>query len=139
MRFRAASIGGEPAEHRCPGYDDRMSYYGDTAITEAYEIERTIEIRLQSKRTFRLEVRRMVKGANVEPYSVVAYERMKLYRATDGTISPDSTLPNAIPFHVWVRDLNLQTYSYYRSTPEDALSVALELLVAHRNDQNTPW
>ena len=116
-----------------------MSYYGDAAITEAYEIERTVEIHLESKRTFRLEVRRLVKGANVEPYSVVAYERMKLYRMPDGAISPDSMIPNAVPFHVWVRDLNLQTYNYYRSTPEDALSVALELLVEHRNNQNKPW
>ncbi len=116
-----------------------MSYYSDAAITEAYEIERTVEIRLQSKRTFRLEIRRMVKGANVEPYSVMALERMTLYRTPEGTIRPDSTMPNTVPFHVWVRDLNLQTYSYYRSTPEDALSVALELLVENRNNQNKPW
>ena len=55
-----------------------MSYYSDEAIAEAYEIERTVEIRLQSERTFRLEIRRMLKGANVDPYSAVAYERMAL-------------------------------------------------------------
>jgi hypothetical protein len=116
-----------------------MSYYSDAAITETYEIERTVEIRLQSRRTFRLEVRRMVKGADVEPYSVMAYERMTLYRTPDGAITPDAAMPNAVPFHVWVRDLNLQTYSHHQSTPEDALSVALELLVEHRNSQDEPW
>lgn len=116
-----------------------MSYYSDAAITEAYEIERTVEVRLHSKRTFRLEVRRMVKGADVEPYSVTAFERMMLYRTPDGTISPDSTTPDAVPFHVWVRDLNLQTYTHRLSTPEDALSGALELLVEHRNNQDKPW
>ena len=116
-----------------------MSYYSDEAIAEAYEIERTVEIRLQSERTFRLEIRRMLKGANVDPYSAVAYERMALYRTPDGMISPDSMIPNAVKFHVWVRDLNPQTYSYYRSTPEDALSVALELLAEQRNNPNTSW
>jgi len=116
-----------------------MSDYRDVAIIEAYEIERTVEVLLASKRTFRLEIVRTDKGANVEPYHVMAYERQTLYRAPDGTITSDSMIPKTVPFHVWVRDLGLPTYSYNRDTPEGALSVALALLVERRNNENTPW
>jgi hypothetical protein len=114
-----------------------MSDYSDPAIIEAYEIERTVEIFL-AKRTFRLEVVRTVKGANVEPYHVMAYERMTLYRAPNGSISSDGR-EKAVPFQAWVQDLHLPTYTYHRDSPEAALSVALALLVERRNNENTPW
>jgi hypothetical protein len=69
----------------------------------------------------------------------MAYERMDVFRAPDGTITSDSMVPKAVPFHVWVRDLNLETYTYHRRTPEEALSVALELVTEYRNNNNVPW
>lgn len=113
--------------------------YGNDAISEAYEIVGTVEILLESKRHFRLEIRKTVKGANVEPFHVMAYERMTLYRAPDEAITSDSMVPKTVPFHVWVRDLNLQTYREHRGTPEAALSAALELLTQYRNNNNVPW
>jgi len=120
-------------------YSGHMSDYSDSTIIEAYEIERTVEVLLASKHTFRLEIMRTEKGANVEPYHVMAYERQTLYRAPDGTITSDSMIPKTVPFHVWVRDLGLPTYTYNRDTPEAALSNALSLLVEQRNNPNTPW
>lgn len=115
-----------------------MGDYSDSAISEAYEIVRTVEVHLASKRTFRLEVVKTEKGANVEPYNVMAYERMTLYRVPDGSITSTS-IPKAVAFQAWVWDINLPTYSFHRDTPDAALSNALSLLVERRNNQNTPW
>jgi hypothetical protein len=115
-----------------------MSDFSDPAIIEAYEIARTVEILLESKRHFRLEVVRTRKGANVEPYHVTAYERMNLYRAPDGSVS-SKCMEKAVEFHVWIQDLHLPSYTYHREKAEEALSVALALLVERRNNENTPW
>jgi hypothetical protein len=115
-----------------------MGDYSDSAISEANEIVRTVEVHLTSKRTFRLEVVKTEKGAIVEPYNVMAYERMTLYRAPNGSITSNS-IPKAAAFQVWVWDINLPTYSFHRGTPDAALSNALSLLVERRNNQNTPW
>jgi L-asparaginase II len=110
----------------------------DEAVAEAYEIVRTVQVHLRSKRTFLLEVRRMLKGANVEPFHVMAYERMTLYRNSNGTITSKSG-SGGVSFHVWIDDLNLATFTDHRSTPEAALSVALARLSQHRDNENTPW
>ena len=113
--------------------------YSDSAFSEVYEIVRTVEIVLASGRTFRLEVVKTEKGLSVPPYHVVAYERLTLYRAGDGSITSDSMVPRTVRFHVWMRDLELPSYTFHRDTPEGALSVALNLLSERRNNQNCPW
>ena len=115
-----------------------MSHFSDPAIVEAYAVERTVEVLLASKRTFRLEVVRTEKGANVEQYHVVAYERQTLYRAPEGSVSSKS-MEKGVEVHLWIQDLHLRTYTYRRKTAEEALSVALALLVEQRNNENTPW
>ena len=113
-----------------------MSDYSNSAISEAYEIVRTVEIILASKRTFRLEVVKTEKGTIAEPYHVHVYERQTLYRAPNGSVSSNS-VPKGDSFHVWIQDLYIPTYQ--RSKPDSALSVALNSVVEQRNNENTPW
>jgi hypothetical protein len=109
----------------------------DDAVEEAYMIVGTVEVLLNG-RTFKLEVRRTVKGAKVDSYHVVTYERMTMHRKPDGSVTSEGK-GNSVEFHVWVRDLNLPTWSFYRDSANGAIANAMSLLKERRNNKNTPW
>jgi hypothetical protein len=96
-----------------------------------YEIEKTVEIHLQSGRVFRLEVVHVVKGtAPPDHYNVRYYERQTRYIAPNGNISADR-VPHSTEFYIWVPD-SLPWIN--RPNVESALSQALGYLAERRNN-----
>jgi hypothetical protein len=113
-----------------------MDDYSDSAISYAYEIDRTVEVHLASDRIFRLEVVKAEKGCSTVHYCVWYYERETLYKAPNGSISTEP-IPSATQFHVWVPDINLSAVN--QDSPEAALAQALRWLAERRNNQNKSW
>ena len=115
-----------------------MEDYRNAAVIEAYEIVQTVQILLASGRTFRLEVVKNMTGTRIGEHHVDTYERQSLFKGPKGEIS-STRMQSGIEFYVWVRDIDLPTNTYYRSTPEAAISMALALLTERRNNQNSQW
>jgi hypothetical protein len=111
-----------------------MADYSDPAITEAYEIEKTVEVHLASNRVYRIEAMRRVKGR--VSYDVRYYERQMLYKTPKGDIVTDS-VPLATPFYVWVPDSSMPPVD--RHSAESALDQASGWLAERRNNQNRIW
>ncbi|MGD0669241.1 MAG: hypothetical protein ABSB23_16910 [Bryobacteraceae bacterium] len=110
--------------------------YNNSAIAEAIEIVKTVEVVLASNRSFRLEAVRRLKGTAEPQYDVSCYERRTLCKAPSETISADSA-GSVTQFAVWTRVIEMPRVN--PDSVEAALSQALNWLVTYRNNQNTPW
>ena len=113
-----------------------MDDYSSSAVTCAYEIDRTVEVHLASDRVFRLEVVKAVKGCSTVHYDVRYYERQTLYKAPNGVISTEPVV-SATQFHVWVPDVNLPWVN--QDSAEAALAQDLRWLAERRNNPNRTW
>jgi hypothetical protein len=110
--------------------------YSDEAITHVNEIVRTVEFELASNRTFRLEVLKVEKGTAHVHFAVHYYERQRLFKASDGTITSES-IAGAPQFDVWVPDVSLPWVNQHSA--DAALQQALDWLAERRNNQNIDW
>jgi len=109
--------------------------YSNEAISYVYEIVKTVEVALACNRTFRLEVVKVEKGANID-FDVHYYERQTLYKAPDGTITANP-ITSAPDFYVWVPDDDLPSVN--QKSSETALQQALNWLAERRNNENIGW
>jgi hypothetical protein len=111
--------------------------YGDPAITEVYEVVKTIEVHLASNRVFRLEALLIADNPDAPEYSVRYYERQTLYKAKNapGGVSTQQS-PEASEVHVWVPD---QLPWVRNRTADGALQQALGFVTDRRDNQNRHW
>jgi len=111
--------------------------YSNEAISYVYEIVKTVEVALACNRTFRLEVVKVEKGANID-FDVHYYERQTLYKAPNGTITANPITSSAPDFYAWVPDNDLPSVNP-QSSSEAALQQALNWLAERRNNENIEW
>jgi hypothetical protein len=107
--------------------------YTDPDIIEVHEIVKSVEFILASGRTFLIEVAHSLKGTAHSHYGVRYFERHRLYRRQDGTVTAEEV--EAAPhFDIWVRDGSLPWVK--QGSADAALLQALEFLVKGRNNEN---
>lgn len=107
--------------------------YTDPGITEAHEIVKSVELMLANERTFLIQVDHSLKGTAHSHYGVRYFERHRLYRRQDGTVTAEEVAA-APHFDIWARDGNLPSVN--KDSADAALSQALEFVVKRRNNEN---
>ena len=109
--------------------------FANDAITEAWEIVKTVDVHLDDNGVYRIEIVKRISRGPLVNFDARTYERKSLFRNSDGSISSESKL-KGVEFYVWVPDYLLWIN---RDSADAAMSYILGELVQRRNNQNSVW